>query len=263
MKGLMLHCGGEPATLAEIGKVKMPKVGTRPSTDKALLAKDPKAEIITYQPVNHRELIEKVIEITTDCLPVTPAGQAFGLRSKGDHMFGLLTFDHKSGCKDMGLQIGVANSYDKTIAAKIAAGASVFVCDNMCFSGEVTYARKHTKFVWDDIEETIESHILKSMAAFEDVVKQAELLKAVGLTNDQAFSALGVLHGRGIINGQQTNQAIKDWKKPRFKDFHPRNVWSLYNTANETLKRSRPDIVMEKHIELHNFLCKEQEIFVN
>jgi hypothetical protein len=40
--------------------------------------------------------------------------------------------------------LGLRNSHDKTFPAGIVAGASVFVCDNLSFLGEVNFSRQHT-----------------------------------------------------------------------------------------------------------------------
>ena len=47
--------------------------------------------------------------------------------------------------------LGLRNSHDKTFPAGIVAGASVFVCDNLSFSGEIKFARKHTRFIVRDL----------------------------------------------------------------------------------------------------------------
>jgi len=55
--------------------------------------------------------------------------------------------------------LGLRNSHDKTFPAGIVAGASVFVCDNLSFSGEVKFARKHTRFINRDLPQLVERSI--------------------------------------------------------------------------------------------------------
>jgi hypothetical protein len=47
--------------------------------------------------------------------------------------------------------VGIRNSHDKAFAAGIIAGAQVLVCDNLCFSGEILLARKHTGHIHYDL----------------------------------------------------------------------------------------------------------------
>jgi len=44
----------------------------------------------------------------------------------------------------MGCVLGLRTSYDRSFANGLCIGASVFVCDNLSFRGEVTFERKHT-----------------------------------------------------------------------------------------------------------------------
>ena len=52
---------------------------------------------------------------------------------------------------DYNTVIGLRNSHDKVISAGVACGSGVFVCDNLCFSGEVKLARKHTANILTDL----------------------------------------------------------------------------------------------------------------
>ena len=60
----------------------------------------------------------------------------------------ILGHDHN---EDYCWVLGLRNSHDKTFPTGIVAGASVFVCDNLSFSGEVKFARKHTRFIMRDL----------------------------------------------------------------------------------------------------------------
>jgi len=55
-----------------------------------------------------------------------------------------------------GLVVGVRNSHDKSFPAALVLGASVFVCDNLSFSGEVRLARKHTAHIERDLPHLVE-----------------------------------------------------------------------------------------------------------
>jgi len=49
--------------------------------------------------------------------------------------------------EDYGIAIGFRNSHNKTMAARIAIGQAVFVCDNMAFTGDIQIRRQHVGFV--------------------------------------------------------------------------------------------------------------------
>ena len=125
----------------------------------------------------------------------------YALAKDGQRMFGLLGYE--SDVQDMGLSIAFRNSYDKSCAVGLAVGSSVFVCDNLALTGEITVLRKHTANVIEDLEMAILRLVYKSKSNFISIVKSAEKMRAVPLSDDQAFEQLGLLVGRGILMPRQ------------------------------------------------------------
>ena len=235
--GLMLHCGGEPASFVELGAVPLPK------------------QTETYMPVSHTELVKMVIEITTDVLQVKLDKAGYGLAANGNHLFAHFRFKDGNCNKDMGLCIGVANSYDRHLRVRIAAGANVFVCDNLMITGDITFARKHTSRVWEDIEDAIFRNIGGAEAVFDQIVDDADRMKQVEVSDDAAYQVMGLLYGRRILGNQMMTVARRQWDTPVHKAFEKRSLWSLYNALNSALKLARPGNIMEKHRELHRLLA--------
>ncbi len=244
MQGLMLHCGGEPGTLSELSAVPLP------------------AKTATYTPVSHHKLINRIIEITTDVLPVKLIAQGFGLSHEGRRLFAHLRFDNGHDDKDMGLCLGVVNSYDKRLPVKIAAGANVFVCDNLAFAGDITYMRKHTGDVWPIIEQAIKDHIGTTEDAFLNVSDNAKRMKKIQITDDKAYQILGLLYGQRLLTNPMMTIARREWDKPSHKAFEPRNLWSLYNDLTAALKLARPEEIIEKHRNLHEFFVGQKFKYV-
>ncbi len=235
MNGLILHCGGKRATRKEISSVILPN------------------ETDTYKPVAHNLLVDKVIEITQDVLPIKLEAEAFGLAANGDQMFAHLRFKNGKGNAIMGMCVGLVNSYDKSLPAKLAAGASVFVCDNLMLTGGITYARKHTTNVWEDLEKAILERIDQAEVNFETVVKDAQLMREKNITDLVAYRVLGELYGERLLTNPMLSEARKEWEEPSHVDFQPRNQWSLYNAITASLKRTRPPKIVENHQRLHEY----------
>ena len=234
--GLMLHCGGEPASFADLGAVPLPK-----QTD-------------TYMPVSHTELVKRAIKITSDVMQVKLSKSGFGLASDGQHMFAHLRFKKGGGVKDMGLCIGLVNSYDRLLKVRLAAGANVFVCDNLMITGDITYTRKHTSRVWEDIESAIFKIIGGAEAVFNQLVLDANRMKETEVSDDAAYQVMGLLYGRRVLGSQMLTVARNQWDSPDHRAFAARSQWSLYNSLNRALKLAQPGDIMEKHRELHRLL---------
>ena len=157
----------------------------------------------------------------------------------------------------MGLALGFRNSYDRSMALGIAVGASVFVCDNLALTGDITIMKKHTRNVWQSLEELAITTIYRSQKNFQQIVCDAEQLKQCPLDDLAGFSLLGILFGKEIISPRQLTVVRDQWLKPRHPEFAPRNIWSFYNACTNALKSSPPTTAMEKHIELHRLLTEK------
>lgn len=270
---LMLHCGGEPATRKQVDAVKLP-IATK-----------------SYQPVAHGKLVDLVTTVTQETMPVVLQKGQYGLRREGNQLFAHLQFQSKAlpgliakrskidalinkGNKstgiggldsqqkkliarinrlrgEMGMSIGVVNSYDKLLRIRIAAGATVFVCDNLMLTGDITYMRKHTVNVWKDIENAIKQQIGIAEHSFLSIQDDAVKMKEIRISDNQAFGAMGVLFGENLFTAPMMTSAKKQWFEPTFPVFKKRNKWSLYNACTFAMKLARPDNIMENHINLH------------
>ena len=129
---LLLHCGNEAVARTVIAKTITPK---------------PTA---TWTPIPHMHLIEEV-ERALKANNLSVVNQAHSLNHGGSRYFGLMEIRNGSTHADYSWVLGLRNSHDKTFPAGIVAGAQVFVCDNLSFSGEIKIARKHTRFILRDM----------------------------------------------------------------------------------------------------------------
>src|SRR3954464_762380 len=128
MANLVLHCGASHVERRVVEKAITP------------------APSETWVPIPHHRLLD-LVESTLSASGMTVANEAHALWSNGLRYFGLLEVTNGEPHEDYGLVIGLRNSHDKSFPAAIAMGSSVFVCDNLAFSAEVTIARRHTRFI--------------------------------------------------------------------------------------------------------------------
>lgn len=235
--GLLLHCGGKNSTLNELADVPLP------------------IETDTYKPVSHYDLAMNLADVAGGLLNGHKLESSrFGLARDGNQMFGVHTF--KNGSDEMGLSIGFRNSYDKSMSVGIAIGATVFVCDNLALTGDVSLMRKHTVNVWEDLETMVVTTVYKSQHNFKYILEDAETLSEIAVSDDEAYRMLGLLYGRGIITPRQIPVVKHEWLAPEYDVFKERNAWSFYNACTEALKSCPPRTIMEKHIGLHQMLMK-------
>jgi hypothetical protein len=213
-------------------------------------------ETDSYQPVPHADLVTMVETIGRDILTGYRFDREdYGLARDGRQLFGTHTY-RVPGDDHMGLTIGFRNSYDKSLSVGLAVGASVFVCDNLAFTGDLTVMRKHTSNVLTDLEDMIIATIYRCRKNYGQIASDAEFMEEQTLADDEAFQMLGLLFGRGVLTPRQLPIVKKEWLKPSYEDFEPRNLWSFYNACTEGLKGSPPAKIMEKHIALHQLITE-------
>ena len=232
---LLLHKGAEPATIEQLAMIPLPQ------------------ETRSYKPVAHHELANMLSSMAGNLLPEFElVNTQFGLARDGAKMFGVHTF--KNGDSALGLSIGFRNSYDRSLSVGIALGAQVFCCDNLCLHGELKILRKHTSNVHADIDSLALSAIYRSRSAFNQIKQDAEVMKQIPMSDDEAYRMLGLVYGRGIITPRQIPVVKSEWLEPSHDAFEDRNLWSFYNAVTESLKSSPPQSIMERHLAIHKQL---------
>ena len=236
MEELLVHRGGTLLKRDELDLIKVPE----PTN--------------SYVPVSHYHLTDKLVNISTDILrDYTLVGETYAVARQGNQMFAVLKF--QGDCPDMALAIAFRNSYDYSMSLGIAMGASVFICDNLALQGEIVIMRKHTKNVWNELEEMAIANLFRSKKNFDKIVADSELFKGKPLENDEAFRLMGTLFGHNIISPRQITALKDEWLRPTHPEFGDRNMWSFLNSTTEALKTCPPVSIMEKHVQAYHLLA--------
>ena len=133
---LILHCGANAVQRVEVARVSTPR-----TTE-------------TWTPIPHVTLIETV-EDALRSTGLKIGNQVHSLTQDGARYFGLTEVHGPNDQTDYTLVLGLRNSHDKSFPVGLVAGASVFVCDNLSFSGEVRLSRKHTVHLQRDLPQLV------------------------------------------------------------------------------------------------------------
>lgn len=214
---LVLHCGAHSVARSSIVKSTTP----RPTA--------------TWTPIPHILLIEEVERaLKTNGLKIV--NQAHSLTHDGSRYFGLIEVQNGSIHPDYAYVLGLRNSHDKRFPAGLVAGASVFVCDNLSFSGEIKIARKHTRFILRDIPMLTQQAIGQLMEKWHHQDQRILAYKAKNVIDKTAHDLIIRSTDVGAATSRQIPGILKEWREPRHKEFQPRNLWSLFNSFTEVAK---------------------------
>lgn len=210
-------------------------------------------ETETYRPLSHFQLANKMMSVSQDMLhDYVLVGERYGIARKGNQLFAVLSFQGES--REMGLSIAFRNSYDKSMSFGIACGAQVFVCENLALQGDIVVMKKHTKTIWDTLEETVLGAIYRAQKSYEKVLIDSDRLKQRELVNRDAFQLMGLLYGMDIVSPRQLTILKQQWLTPRFPEFAARSAWSFFNATTHALKSSPPTDIMERHSQAYNMI---------
>jgi hypothetical protein len=206
----------------------------------------------TYMPVGHADFIRRVREVSQDSGYIL-ANHTATINKDGQIMLAKLTFLNPED-DEMDYQIGLLNSYNKTKAATIGVGSVVRICSNGMLSADFSLVRKHTRYVWEDLDELINSAVEAIQAEHLRNIEARELLKNVEINPTRYSEIVGRMFlEEDIINATQVS-LIKKELFNQSSPFGEPHLWTLYNHTTHALKTSHPSNFIEQHVNVHRFL---------
>lgn len=202
----------------------------------------------TFNPIHHGEVIRAVKE-GISAVGMNIVKSEYVLAQNGMRMFGVYDLDF--GTNELSWSIGIRNSMNKSMSLGITAGTRVFVCENLCFSGEFLAFKRHTSGL--DIDElaflayrSMRKMIpmLRSFQTWHEGLKQYEL-------SEQASKILLV--------EIMTNSVFPASKFNRFNELYFGGVysptlWGLHEAVTDTLKSSNLLTLPKKNLVLNTIL---------
>jgi hypothetical protein len=243
---LMLHRGARQVDRQELDTIEAPV-----ATD-------------TYFPVKHSTVLNRVLD-TLEGSGYHVTKQALAL-SADNHRF-FATLDLAAPITDQAaLLVGVKTATDRSTALSFCTGSRIFVCDNGAFSGEVTIARRHTRFGERRFNDAVSRAVLGLREYTAVAKKRIEALQHFDLSEDAANSYLLQAAERGVVGWRLLPQVIKEWRNPSHVEFQPRTAWSLFNAFTEVLKdrqRTQPARAATETIQLQKLLIGHQENIID
>jgi hypothetical protein len=168
--------------------------------------------------------------------------QVHSLNQDGAQYFGLTEIYGPNNADDYALIVGLRNSHNKTFPVGLVAGATVFVCDNLSFSGEVRLSRKHTTHLQRDLPQLVSRGVGRLMDLWGHQGKRIDAYKNHRMRDKAAHDLVIRAVDLGACTNRMIPAVIKEWREPSYADFSERSAWSLFNAFTETLKGNLPEL---------------------
>jgi hypothetical protein len=195
----------------------------------------------TWTPIPHVTLIEEV-ESALRSTGLRIGNQVHSLNQDGARYFGLTEVHGPDDARDYALVLGLRNSHDKTFPVGLVAGASVFVCDNLSFSGEVRLTRKHTVHLQRDLPQMVAGGVGRLMHLWDHQGQRIDAYKNYRLRDKAAHDLVIRAVDVGACTNRMIPQVLKEWREPSHPEFQDRTAWSLFNGFTEILKGNLPEL---------------------
>jgi hypothetical protein len=189
----------------------------------------------SWVPIPHIDVLDGVRK-TLERTGMRIVNQALGLSRDEARFFGLLEVENGARHQDYATVIGLRNSHDKTFPVGLCMGSCVLVCDNLCFSGEVTLIRRHTRFVRRDLPMLIDQAVGKLGDLRRTQDDRIDSYRAFEMTDLLVHDLVINAMDARVIGPTKLPQVLALWRKPEHVEFQDRTAWSLFNAITETLK---------------------------
>lgn len=234
---LMLHCGAAKVEREQLALVHTP-AATR-----------------TWQPVPHLDFITGV-ETALTAANMRVVEQAHSLTKEGNRYFGLFQV---ANCQETGADysyvLGLRNSHDQSFPAGLVVGSQVFVCDNLCFSGEIKIARKHTVFIKRDLPALTANAVGQLAEKWTMMGDRIARYKSTELTDRDAHDFVIRALDVGAAKVTQVPAIINEWRTPRHPEFaQGKTAWRLFNAFTEVAKEVSLATLPKRTISLHGLM---------
>jgi hypothetical protein len=140
---------------------------------------------------------------------------------------------------EYGCVLGLRNSYDKSCSTGLCVGATVFVCDNLSFSGsQITFERKHTANLLRDLSWIITQIVAQLPTHFARQASTFERYRSMELCDSEAHDLMIRFYHEHAVNLTDIPSVLHEWREPRHPEFVSagKTAWRLFNAATETIK---------------------------
>jgi hypothetical protein len=151
--------------------------------------------------------------------------------------------------------IGFRNSNCKDFTASTTLGSQVLVCNNMCYSGDISVFRTHT----GDVAKHFAELTADAFTMLGEVVETQNCrIKSYKNTHfwDNHMNSLIVraIVDHKILPASKLADVIQHWREPEHEEFKPRTLYSAWNAFTTVFKECNQRTLQQRALPLHK-LC--------
>ena len=214
----------------------------------------------TYKAVSHEQLIDLTLG------GIEQAGfkldrELYSAAKDGNVANGRFTISNVID-KEMQLEVGWQNSYNKSLTLKFAIGTRIMVCQNGCVFGDYgAFKKKHVGEIQTFAPNAITEYIKGAGEVFRRMQEQRDRMKQIEVSRRTQAELIGrMMLEEQFIQSTQLNVISRELNKPTFDYGAPGSMWELYQFTTQAMRETHPSLWMDNHIKAHNFFVNESGI---
>ena len=195
----------------------------------------------TWKPVRHYDMV-KSIKRTLDANGIEITSESYSVAAEGLNLFGMFNVNIPSQSTDSielasSFSLGFRHSNKKQFSIQMVAGLNVFVCSNLCFSGDmIALKRKHTSGL--ALNSEVDMAVQRYLAHTLKLEREVNAMQGWTI-DEQSAKAFLVDH---IVNGDLPQSLLL----PAYENFlgdtndkpdcAPRTVWGFHNAVTRAIR---------------------------
>jgi len=215
--------------------------------EEAIISVEVPEKTKSYTPTSHGSIIKRIEDLCED-KRLEIVDRSYQANNDYNKITGKYTLNLKDD--DIGCMIAFQNSYDKSLSAKFAIGASVFICSNGMVLGDHTIKRKHTGESNIELNDFIKTAIDHSIDDFDKTVLFRDSLKDITISENVLNELIGEMFIQdNILRTEQLTFMRKEYNKPTYDyKVDKNNLWNIYNLLTDSIERkSHPSLYFTQH----------------
>jgi hypothetical protein len=196
------------------------------------------ASTVTHQVIPHVEIVNS-LEEQLGFRHIAITKEEFAVTKDGKNFFGVMTLDQ--GIDGASFALGVRNSHSKQFRLSIVVGLRIFVCSNLCFSGDFNIVlAKHSKNF--SLQSALSIGIDQAQRGFHPMQQRVESWQQLQISDEQAkLTIFDAFVGDQLDAPKHLARMVwQNWQQPTHDEFRPRTAYSLNNAFTSAIGTLEP-----------------------